>query len=257
MPAAPGAGAAGSPGARSIPRTNRRQRVCSPNPVRVGQHLTCTIDVTAAPNTLGSGRVTDAFPPGVRVTRATYEGVLFVPFGAVPATGECEVSGNTVTCPPEGDEFIITNFPGSPKDTIKVTIHAVAEQCGTFTNTARFEDSIEGFPFFTTATTVRDTEQIAVEGCAGPPPPTQEIEQEAESGDVEQSFGVSNEGDYSDQCAPAEQFGQTANAQDAPGALQYANGSGDFEAGGVGFAAEPGAETACERAVGQSSSSSG
>jgi hypothetical protein len=84
-----------------------------------------------------------------------------------------------------------------------------------------------------------------------------ENEQESESADFATEFGVSNEGDYASQCAPALQFGNTGNFNNAPSFLQYASESGDFEPGGIEFAMEPEQSTECEQAVQQSSAASG
>jgi len=155
------------------------------------------------------------------------------------------VTGRTVTCE--------VGAPGT------VTIEAIAERCGDFTNTATGDVLIPDPIFIGQGDfvgTITAKEPITVVGCEGPLV-REEIEQEAESGDVGSSFEVSNEGDYAEQCTPAQQFGQTANAQDAPGALQYAGGGDEFGAGGIGFGAKPGSEAACDRTVGQSSSAFG
>jgi hypothetical protein len=209
---------------------NKPDKQCSPNPVGVGQELTCTIDVTEGcpPNFFCFGvGIVDTFPAGARPIRARFH-----ERGLSGRSGPCPVTGRTVTCS--------VAQPGGT-----VTIVATAERCGTFTNTAT-----AGFQFAAKPGT--DRERIAVVGCEGPV--QEEVDQEAESGDVGLSFGVSNEGDYAEQCTPAQQFGQTGNAQDAPGALQYAGGVDDFGAGGIGFGAKPGSEAACNRTIGQSSS---
>ena len=80
---------------------------------------------------------------------------------------------------------------------------------------------------------------------------------EAESADLATEFAVSNEGDYSSQCVPALQFGNTGNFNNTPTFLQYASESDDFEPGGIalGFGASQAVE--CERTVQQSSAASG
>ena len=55
------------------------------------------------------------------------------------------------------------------------------------------------------------------------------VGQESESGDVALGFAVSNEGDYASQRTPALQEGNTGNFNNAPGFLQYASESDDFE----------------------------
>ena len=95
-------------------------------------------------------------------------------------------------------------------------------------------------------------------GGGAPLEVTQEVEQEAESGDVALDFAVSNEGDYAGQCTPAEQFGQTGNAQNAPSSLQFAGESDDFEPGGIEFGAdEPGIAVECPSTIQQSAAASG
>ncbi len=85
----------------------------------------------------------------------------------------------------------------------------------------------------------------------------QGFEQETESGDFAASFETANEGDNSNVCAPALQFGNTGNVQNAQGALQYASTADEFE-----FEAEdqmvfePSLETECVQDVQQSSAAS-
>lgn len=158
---------------------------CSPNPVQVGQPLTCTIDLEVSPETVVAivEEVTDTFPTGVRPTSATLtQFVVGTPVFEEP----CEVTGNTVTCP-----FAVLSGVVA---TARVTIEATAEQCGTFANTARAEGIAlipTDIPF-----AVEDTEAITVEGCEeapqqAPAPITQETEQESESGEIEQTFDIS------------------------------------------------------------------
>ena len=54
-------GAQGGPGAATI-GANHIDKECTPNPVQVGEQLTCTIDVVAAPGTQGTAAVTDTLP---------------------------------------------------------------------------------------------------------------------------------------------------------------------------------------------------
>src|SRR3712207_2650317 len=74
-------------------------------------------------------------------------------------------------------------------------------------------------------------------------------EQETESEGIETSFEVSNTGDYPSQCAPALQFGNTGNFNNAPSCLQYASEGGDFEPGGIEFAIEPELAADCSNTV--------
>jgi hypothetical protein len=55
----------------------------------------------------------------------------------------------------------------------------------------------------------------------------QEFEQEAESGDVEQSLEVDNTGDNSNQCVAVLQAANTGNVQNAQGVNQAAQSEGD------------------------------
>jgi len=128
---------------------------CSPNPVGVGQPLTCTIDVLPS-DPRGSSdiiQVTDTLPDGVTVTGATQQQLQEL--GLVVSTQPCTVTGNTVTCPPETVGF---GF-GEPLS-LRITIDSIAQQCGTFTNTAEAQ-------VVQTGTTVTDSEEITVEGCEG------------------------------------------------------------------------------------------
>jgi hypothetical protein len=54
-----------------------------------------------------------------------------------------------------------------------------------------------------------------------------EVEQEAESGDVNIGFRVSNTGDYASQCTPAMQFGNTGNFQNGSSFVQFGSGTND------------------------------
>ena len=62
----------------------------------------------------------------------------------------------------------------------------------------------------------------------------QESEQETESGDVDQSFEVSNTGDNSNQCANIQGVANTGNAQSQLPILQYASTADEFEFEEVG-----------------------
>ncbi len=82
------------------------------------------------------------------------------------------------------------------------------------------------------------------------------VENEAESGEVDLSFGVSNTGDYASQCVPALQFGNTGNFNNSPSFAQFGSDSGDFEPGGIEFAIEPELAVDCSHTVQQSSAAS-
>ncbi len=63
---------------------------------------------------------------------------------------------------------------------------------------------------------------------------SQEGEQETESGDVDQSFEVTSEGDNSNQCANVQGTAQTGNSQNQIDLLQYVSEADDFEFDEVG-----------------------
>ena len=245
---------------------------CTPNPVQVGQTLTCTIDVLPAPDTRVFVGVEDTLPDGLTVTGAISEEIRNgVAFNILP----CKVEGNTVTCP-GGGNAVLRNVAES----FRATIEATAEQCGTFTNTARATgdvefDSMPGRAQFSES----DTEQITVEGCEEPLPPVpglpgdqqqqqqepactptvqEEIAQEAHSGEVGLSGAVENSGDYAGQTVAPLQFGDSGNLQNAPGVLQACGSEmGDFESGGISKEISPSLDIASDRAIGQSSGTSG
>src|SRR5215216_3419322 len=81
----------------------------------------------------------------------------------------------------------------------------------------------------------------------------QSIDQQSESGDVSLGYSVTNSGDYASQCAPAIQFGNTGNFQNAHSFLQYGSEADDFEPGGieVSFDSQQGVE--CSNTIQQSS----
>ena len=86
----------------------------------------------------------------------------------------------------------------------------------------------------------------------------QEVEQEAESGDVEQSFDVSGTGDNSNQTAGIQGVANTGNAQNATGILQLGGDADDFEFDEVGSSIEvsPSSTTDSDQRVNQSTSAS-
>jgi len=77
-----------------------------------------------------------------------------------------------------------------------------------------------------------------------------------ESGGIESSFETSQTGNNSNQCAPALQFGNTGNAQNAQSLLQYASTADDIEFTGVGFEFVPEQAVECTQAVQQSAAAS-
>ena len=88
---------------------------------------------------------------------------------------------------------------------------------------------------------------------------TQEFDQQAESGDVSQSFNVSNTGDNSNQCAGIQGVANTGNAQNQVGVLQYGSEADDFsfEDSGSSINVSPSNSTSCDQQVNQAASAFG
>jgi hypothetical protein len=88
---------------------------------------------------------------------------------------------------------------------------------------------------------------------------SQESEQESESGDVDQSFTVSSEGDNSNQCAGIQGVANTGNAQNQTSLIQYGSDADDFEFDEVGsnIDVSPSNSTECDQQVNQAASASG
>lgn len=80
-------------------------------------------------------------------------------------------------------------------------------------------------------------------------------EQEPESGSVDLSFEVSNEGDFASQCVPAFQSGNTGNFNNAPSFVQFGSDAGDFEADGIEFSVGGDLAVECSSTVQQSAAS--
>jgi hypothetical protein len=87
----------------------------------------------------------------------------------------------------------------------------------------------------------------------------QESEQETESGEVDQSFTVTSEGDNSTQCAGIQGVANTGNTQNQIDILQYASTADDFEFDEVGSNVDvsPSSTTTCDQQVNQAASASG
>ncbi len=87
----------------------------------------------------------------------------------------------------------------------------------------------------------------------------QEGEQESESGEVDQSFTVTSEGDNSSQCAGIQGVGQTGNAQNQLDLLQGFSEADDFEFDEVGseIASSPPNTTTCDQQVNQAATAAG
>src|ERR671916_562167 len=79
----------------------------------------------------------------------------------------------------------------------------------------------------------------------------QTSEQEAESGEVDQSFDVSNTGDNSNQCVGAQGVANTGNAQNQTNLIQYGSEADDFEFDEVGSSVDvsPVNTTECNQQV--------
>jgi uncharacterized membrane protein len=87
----------------------------------------------------------------------------------------------------------------------------------------------------------------------------QEGEQEADSGEVDQSFTVTNEGDNSNQCANIQGVANTGNAQNQIDLIQYGSEADDFEFDEVGsnIDVSPSNSAECDQQVNQAASASG
>jgi hypothetical protein len=88
---------------------------------------------------------------------------------------------------------------------------------------------------------------------------TQESEQDADSGDVDQSFTVTGGGDNSNQCVGLQGVANTGNAQNQIGVIQYASDADDFEFDETGASIDvsPTNTTECNQQVNQAASASG
>ena len=87
----------------------------------------------------------------------------------------------------------------------------------------------------------------------------QEGEQESESGDVDQSFTVTSEGDNSNQCAGIQGVANTGNAQNQTNLIQYGSEADDFEFDEVGSNVDvsPSNSTTCDQQVNQAATAAG
>ena len=87
----------------------------------------------------------------------------------------------------------------------------------------------------------------------------QSFQQEAESGDVSQSFTVTGGGDNSNQCVGIQGVANTGNAQNQVGVIQYGSAADDFsfEDSGASITVSPNSFTSCDQRVNQSASASG
>ncbi len=87
----------------------------------------------------------------------------------------------------------------------------------------------------------------------------QSFQQEAESGDVSQSFNVSGGGDNSNQCVGIQGAANTGNAQNQVGVIQYGSAADDFsfEDSGASITVSPNSFTSCDQQVNQAATASG
>ena len=88
---------------------------------------------------------------------------------------------------------------------------------------------------------------------------TQDNEQDADSGDVDQSFNVTGGGDNSNQCVGLQGVANTGNAQNQIGVIQYGSEADDFdfEDSGASIEVSPENSTTCDQQVNQAASASG
>ena len=104
-----------------------------------------------------------------------------------------------------------------------------------------------------------DARQQQPGAAGGGAPITQEGEQEAESGDIDQSFDVSQTGDNSNQCAGVQGVSNTGNPQNVIDLLPALSEADDFEFEEVGsdITVSPESPTTCDQQVNQAASASG
>ena len=87
----------------------------------------------------------------------------------------------------------------------------------------------------------------------------QGTEQEGESGDVDQTFEVTGEGDNSSQCVGIQGVGNTGNAQNVIDVIQYGSTADDFEFEEVDSSIDvsPTSTTTCDQQVNQAATAAG
>jgi hypothetical protein len=85
---------------------------------------------------------------------------------------------------------------------------------------------------------------------------SQEGEQDAESGDLDQAVDITGGGANSNQCVGAQQAGNTGNSQSQIDLIQYASTADDFEFEDVGstITVSPANTTTCDQQVNQAAS---
>jgi hypothetical protein len=96
-------------------------------------------------------------------------------------------------------------------------------------------------------------------GGGGDPAITQDNEQDADSGEVNQSFNVTGGGDNSNQCVGLQGVANTGNAQNQTSIIQYASEADDFDFDETGstITVSPTNTTDCTQEVNQAASASG
>ena len=93
---------------------------------------------------------------------------------------------------------------------------------------------------------------------SGDPAITQDNEQDADSGEVNQSFNVTGGGDNSNQCVGLQGVANTGNAQNQTSLIQYASEADDFDFDETGstITVSPTNTTDCTQSVNQAASAS-
>jgi hypothetical protein len=88
---------------------------------------------------------------------------------------------------------------------------------------------------------------------------SQDVEQDAESGDIDQSFNVSQTGDNSNQCVSTQGVANTGNAQNSVGLGLLGGDLDDLEIDDSGASIDVGGTntTTCDQEVNQAASASG
>ena len=88
--------------------------------------------------------------------------------------------------------------------------------------------------------------------------PSVETEQDAEAGDLDQSFEVTSSGDNSNQCANIQGVGNTGNSQNVIDLIQDSSTADDFEFEEVGSTIDvsPANTATCNQQVNQAASAS-
>jgi hypothetical protein len=169
----------------------------------------------------------------------------------------CTEDNNTVRCAPL---VVAYNAP------FVANIEVIPEQCGNFTNTAsapisgrQNEDVTVSLPFTVVGCGGDGARGDGGGGGGAPLELTQETEQEAGSGDIDQSFDVSQTGVNSNQCAGVQGVSNTGNPQNVIDLLPALSEADDFEFEEVGsdITVSPESPTTCDQHVNQAASASG